>query len=385
MPKNIVICCDGTGNEIEADLSNVLKLFRIVSKTPDQMVFYAPGIGTLSDSDLWSRVKNKLKVVFGLVTGYGLDANILEAYRFLIDHYESGDHIYLFGFSRGAYTVRAVAALIRLVGLLPPAQKNLCNYALTAYKMAAEKDELPIAWRFQQIAGGRRVPIKFVGVWDTVSSVFVPRPDRFFIPSMQKLPYTAKNELVEVFRHALAIDERRRMFRPNLWLSGQQHKADIFQDTGQPQNVKQVWFAGVHSDVGGGYAEAESGLAKLPLKWLIDEARQHGLQINQTMYDHLVLGRPRPNATKQYVPPDAAGPIHNSMNVGWSFLELLPKRLKWRATANRPSLLGFYLPLSQPRYIEPGTLIHQSVLDRRNNVPDYKPPNLPAEYVVEPH
>jgi uncharacterized protein (DUF2235 family) len=123
MPRNIVICCDGTGNEIKADLSNVLKLFRVLKKTGPQLVDYDPGIGTLSSSDGWSRLKQKIKLVFGLATGQGLDANILDAYRFLIDNYQDGDQVYLFGFSRGAYTVRVLAGFLNLIGLLEPQQK----------------------------------------------------------------------------------------------------------------------------------------------------------------------------------------------------------------------------------------------------------------------
>ena len=108
MPKNIVICCDGTGNQVNANLSNVLKLYRILRKDADQLVFYDPGIGTLSSNDAWSHVKNEAKVIFGLLTGYGLDQNILDAYGFLVDHYIEGDQVYLFGFSRGAYTVRVI-------------------------------------------------------------------------------------------------------------------------------------------------------------------------------------------------------------------------------------------------------------------------------------
>ena len=91
MPKNIIICCDGTGNEIEANLSNVLKLFRILRKSDDQVVYYNPGVGTISSSDPWSRLKSEALGVLGLMTGYGLDANVLDAYRFLLDEYEDGD------------------------------------------------------------------------------------------------------------------------------------------------------------------------------------------------------------------------------------------------------------------------------------------------------
>jgi len=193
MPKNIVICCDGTGNEVEANLSNVLKLYRIVRKNEDQVVFYHPGVGTISDSEAWSRLKSDALGVWGLLTGYGLDEDVLCAYRFLIDTYAEGDQVYLFGFSRGAYTMRVLAGFLYLIGLLERPQRDLASYALTAYKRDAQEGEFEIAWRFERVIGTRRVPIKLIGVWDTVSSVIVPRPDRLYLPSLQALPYTRTN------------------------------------------------------------------------------------------------------------------------------------------------------------------------------------------------
>jgi uncharacterized protein (DUF2235 family) len=143
MPKNIVLCCDGTGNEVEANLSNVLKLFRIARKNEEQVVFYHPGVGTISDSEPWSRLKSDALGVWGLVTGYGLDEDVLCAYRFLIDTYSGDDNIYLFGFSRGAYTIRVLAGFLRLIGLLERPQRDLAAYALTAYKRAAAKNRFP--------------------------------------------------------------------------------------------------------------------------------------------------------------------------------------------------------------------------------------------------
>ena len=127
MPKNIVICCDGTGNEVESDLSNVLKLYRIARRNEEQVVHYHPGVGTLSSDDAWSRIKNKTYQVLGLATGYGLDDNVLDAYRFLVDSYEDGDCVFLFGFSRGAYTVRVLAGFLRLVGLVEKPQRRMTS------------------------------------------------------------------------------------------------------------------------------------------------------------------------------------------------------------------------------------------------------------------
>jgi uncharacterized protein (DUF2235 family) len=380
MAKNIVICCDGTGNEIEANLSNVLKLYRIVHRAEDHIVYYNPGVGTISSSDPWSRLKSDALGLLGLMTGYGLDENVLDAYRFLVDNFEDGDRIYMFGFSRGAYTIRVLAGFLRLVGLLERPQKNLCGYALTAYKRAAEENDFEIAWRFERIAATRCVPIKFLGVWDTVSSVIVPRPDRLYIPSLEELPYTKKNSYVEIFRQAIAIDERRRMFRINRWTEPQEYKPNPFDPGGStPQDIKQVWFAGVHADIGGGYPETESGPAKYPLQWMLDEAVTHGLQINTVMYNHLVLGHARKGGSRNYVAPDFNAKLHNSMSWAWLLLEGIPKRTKRRDWPGRSSLFGWYLPLCELRRIDDGARIHFSVLERADADSAYRPVNLPTK------
>lgn len=388
MAKNIVICCDGTGNQIGRTLSNVLKLFRIVQKNETQRVYYGPGLGTIGSDDQWARIKQDSRAVLGLATGYGLDDDILEAFRFLCENHEPDDAIFLFGFSRGAYTVRALAAFIHMVGLLPRDQLNIADYALTAYKRAAEDNDLSIAWNFSRIAGGRRTTIKFIGVWDTVASILVPRGDRL-IPTFQMLPYTRRNPSVQVFRQAMAIDERRRLFRLNRWVAPQPFKANPF-DASAPdtqQDIKQVWFAGVHADVGGGYPEAESALSKFPLDWLVTEAVAQGLNINVAMRNHLVLGEPRAGGTQTYVAPDPAGQLHQSLTPAWWPLEWLPKSVRWEEWP-RPRLLGHYIPNGEPRRIANPTLtprIHQSVFDRMRLVPSYKPINLPDTYEIEPH
>jgi uncharacterized protein (DUF2235 family) len=386
MPKNIVICCDGTGNEIGRDISNVLKLFRIALKDEQQHVYYNPGIGTIAKLATWGRIRQKVSEVFGLATGYGLDDNIVDAYSYLCGIYDEGDRIFLFGFSRGAYTVRAVAGMVDMLGLLRPDQFNIDDYALTAYKRAAEQNDLKIAWQFGKIADGRRVPIDFIGVWDTVASVIVPRPDRMYIPSLEFLPYTAQNPSVRVFRQACAIDERRAMFRLYHWLEGKLFKPDPYSANGSiAQDVKQVWFAGVHGDVGGGYAENQSAVSKFPLIWMIREAVENGLSINQSMFDHLALGEPEAHGLYNYVAPNTAGEIHQSLKWYWWPLEVWPKRTKYREWPRRPSILGLYLPLAEPRAIPDGALIHQSVIDRMNKEDlGYDPPNLPQQRVIVP-
>jgi hypothetical protein len=137
MPNNIVICCDGTGNQINDRLSNVLKFYRVLQKADDQIVYYSPGVGTVGAFDDWQVIKQHVKEFLGLAAGYGLDENVLDAYRFLCTHYSEGDAIWLFGFSRGAYTVRVLAAFVYVIGLLRPTQLNLADFAFTAYKKAS--------------------------------------------------------------------------------------------------------------------------------------------------------------------------------------------------------------------------------------------------------
>jgi uncharacterized protein (DUF2235 family) len=384
MAKNIVVFCDGTGNQIERSLSNVLKLFRIVRRGPAQRVYYSAGIGTIGSSDAWARVRQNIKSVFQLATGHGLDADILGAYAFICRHYEEDDAIFLIGFSRGAYTVRAVAGMIHLVGLLPPDQLNIAEYALRSYKQASDEDDFSIAWHFSKIAGAREARITFLGVWDTVTSVIVPRRDRI-IPQLLTLPYTRRNPSVAVFRHAMAIDERRRMFSLNRWQEPQQFVRNPFDKSVEPvaQDIRQVWFAGVHADIGGGYPEEESGLAKFPLDWMTREASAQGLQINSAMRNHLVLGRPRAGARTVFVKPDATACLHDPMTWGWRPLEWLPK-VRWSA-GSHPAFTGLYLPRGERRIIADPTrrpLIHQSVIDRMNKT-NYRPENLPSEYDIE--
>jgi uncharacterized protein (DUF2235 family) len=390
MAKNLVVCCDGTGNQVEGNLSNVLKLFQIVIRDATQRVRYQPGIGTIGTDDAWTKLKQNTKAVFELATGYGLDDEILGAYKFLAEEYEDGDNIFLFGFSRGSYTVRALAAFIHMVGLLHPDQVNISDYALTSYKQSGEQSNFQLAWNFSRITGARRITVKFIGVWDTVASLIVPRWDRLIpFPTLQRLPYTATNSSVEIFRQAMAIDERRTLFRLNRWHQPQDFIANPF-NVPPPkvaQDIKQVWFAGVHSDVGGGYPEIESGLSKFPLAWLIDEAVPKGLKIDLALKDHLVFGKPYLRSKQHYVPPDPAGQLHQSLTWAWWLLEWIPKRTKYEEWPDRTRLDGFYIPCGEPRMIENVTvrqLIHQSVLDRMRLVPDYKPVNFPKDYDVEP-
>jgi hypothetical protein len=173
------------------------------------------------------------------------------------------------------------------------------------------------------------------------------------------------------------------MFRINRWTEPQEYKPNPFDVGGaKPQDIKQVWFAGVHADIGGGYPETQSSPAKYPLGWLIDEAILHGMQINLTMYNHLVLGQAREGGTRSYTEPSVRAKLHNSMTFGWLPFEVIPKRIKWRDWPQRGSLFGWYLPLCEPRRIDDGVLVHHSVYERMAADPTYRPPNLPTKNKV---
>lgn len=414
-PKNLVICCDGTGNEISENISNVLKLYRCLRKTdrtqPRQMVFYDPGVGTVTQPSTWNRWKANIKLVLGLATGYGLDDNVLAAYGFLVAHYAPGDRIYLFGFSRGAFTVRVLAGLIHKVGLISPEQANLAGSGFVAYKQYSDtgrgndiddmkegfdedgplaKDKFDLAAQFARITSTRWPTVHFIGVWDTVASVIVPRRDRFlYVPSLEELAFTLRNPSVKIFRQAIAIDERRCMFRLKAYEEPQEYWSNRFvpDEKKQPQDILQVWFAGVHCDVGGGYPEAESAESKYPLLWMIDEAERAGLKFNPRTVNQLAWGIPRKNSPFQYVPPaftGKAGQLHNSMSAAWRALEFLPKRATYKEWPERKVFLGFYIPDSEPRVIPEGAHVHESVLKRMAVEPGYRPVNMPKDYVTVP-
>ena len=407
--KIIVFCCDGTGNEISENISNVLKLYRCLRKTdkttPHQAVFYDPGVGTLAQPDTWHRFKANFNLVLGLATGYGLDDNVLSAYSFLVHNYQEGDRIFLFGFSRGAHTVRVLAGLIHKVGVISPEQDNLAGSGLIAYKQYSSdnpkagyglvkqpeigdedgpmpESQFDLAAQFARITSTRWPIVHFMGVWDTVASVIVPRRDRFWIGfSLEELAFTIANPSVRTFRQAAAIDEQRCMFRLKNWDQPQTFRPVRFNEVNATaQDSQQVWFAGVHSDVGGGYPEIESAISKYPLLWMLDEAVAAGLSVNPRTVNQLAWGVQRKGSPFSYVAPSIRGQLHNSMTPAWRTLEYIPKKAKYREWPERKMYLGFYIPDCEPRPVPDGAFIHESVLMRIAEMPAYRPVNLPQAY-----
>lgn len=379
MAKRIVILCDGTSNEIAEDRTNILRLFGMLRKNQQQIVFYDPGVGTFGAENKASYYYRKTGEVWGLATGAGLDANVKQAYQFIIEHYKKGDEIYMFGFSRGAYTVRVLAGFIHAVGLLHTHNLNLLNYAYRAYKFAKNKHKqppkagstAPIAPEiklYQNVLQPHFPPIKMLGLFDTVSSVI--EVGRYFIPKFRSHPHTDYNPSVETIRHAVAIDEKRRMFMPQLYAQGRNFQPKRNIEDGQVlQDVEEVWFSGVHGDVGGGYPEDQSQLAKIPLLWMISQAKQAGLTFNNEVVDYLIRGK-GPQAV-----PDPKADLNKSMNKFWRALEYAPW-YKFKGTqTNRKTHGGFFIRNAEDRLIPEGAMIHSTVFER-----DQKPPNLPRTY-----
>ena len=368
MPKNIVICCDGTGNEYGDNNSNVVKLYSALIIDPQRQIgYYHPGVGTMGAPTAHNKVSELWSQVIGLAFGAGLLANVGDAYRYLMNAYEDGDNVYLFGFSRGAYTVRALAGVLHMFGLLNPGNEGLIPYVIRMYARRS-RNAAGMTHTFDVAKGFkftfcRDCPLHFVGVWDTVSSVG-------WIWDPLKLPYTGRNPDMKNGRHAVSIDERRCYFRNNLW-------GDPFPG----QNIKQVWFAGVHSDVGGSYASAESGLSQIALEWMLCEAVSFGLLVDGSTAEQ-VLARVPPTTIPPPPPvaPNPAQKIHNSLTTAWWILEFLPhsyydpveKKEKWR------------VPLGAPRIIPEDSVLHATVIEKLKIDPEYKPPNLPERYTVEP-
>jgi uncharacterized protein (DUF2235 family) len=355
MSKNVIICLDGTGNQFNEDNSNVVKLFRVVTRDASQVAYYDPGVGTLADPDYRTPVGKNFSKLLGLGFGKGLTRNVEQAYSFLMDHYEQDDRLFIFGFSRGSYTARVLAGFIHSCGLLEPGCQNLIPYAMKLFK--AEQLDFEILQKFRSTYG-RKINIHFLGLWDSVSTTG-------WLYNPVFLPFTTNNKSVQAVRHALAIDERRSFFKDMRW-------GDKYRDA---QDIKEVWFAGVHSDVGGGYPEARSGLAKIALKWMIEEATnpKFGLNIDQEKYARYVLGA----ETGKYIGPDSSAEANESLKGAWRLVQWIPKSV-WLVDEGREAIRW---PRSH-RTIESGATLHHSVLERMRALP-YKPPSLKGLPVEE--
>jgi len=270
--KNIAICADGTWNkpDKEDELTNVVKIASAVTPLDaqgiPQIVYYHKGVG--ARGGLWDQIS-------GGAFGAGISANIEEIYMFLISNYQPGDNLYLFGFSRGAYTVRSLAGLIRNCGVLKREHFTRYNDAYNLYRDRSVESgpNSPKAKEFRSQYSLPDFNIHFIGVWDTVGALGVPvTPLRFWNKKQFEFHDVELSGRVNHAFHALAIDEQRKPFLPSVW-----KKQPTSPDS---QVLEQVWFPGVHSNIGGGYPN--SGLSDSALVWMVDRAEKAGLCLSFT-------------------------------------------------------------------------------------------------------
>ena len=335
MSKRIVVCADGTWMRPEKDVrkdapTNILRIARAIKPfdeegTPQQ-VFYDWGVGSYYDE--W---------VAG-ATGRGIQKNIMDGYRYIVQNYSPGDELFLFGFSRGAYTVRSICGLLNNCGILKRPDARLIQRAFDHYKRSgseyAPKGAKSEAFR-SRYAHQQSREIKFLGVFDTVGSLGIPFSFLGTLNEEDEFYDSKAGPNVRVARHALAINERRYDFQPTIL----QPRRNL--------DLKQVWFAGVHADVGGSYMPDKDGslLSDITLDWMTREAGNAGLALEPHLRKRL---KPSPTAT-----------LHDS-----SSLKFRSWRDIWRPINHRKGNVS----------------IHKSVHERWEACDDYRPENL-GKYV----
>jgi uncharacterized protein (DUF2235 family) len=343
--KRIITCSDGTWNK-PGELfdgkylqTNVQKMFEAICKkvTPEkgeeiyQIKFYDEGVG--SEGSFWSRL-------IGGATGKGIDDNIKDIYKFIVWNYEPGDELFLFGFSRGAYTARSLAGLIRNCGILKDNDLTLIDQAYQIYRNRGNSSLDPNGERATAFRKKNSHPlqrIKFVGVWDTVGALGIPV---HFFQWLDKQKYefhdTTLSSLIENAFQALAVDEKRKNFAPALWTLSENVKERTVD-----QIMEQVWFPGVHSNVGGGYPQ--SGLSDLALDWLLEKSKQCGLGFDE---DYLTRN----------IHPDSTDTLYDSKTGIFRLLPDFQRKVKVSPFSNES--------------------IHPSVDERMQKVNTYKPKNI---------
>jgi uncharacterized protein (DUF2235 family) len=339
--KRIVICADGTWNSRDQldrrsgkrRPTNVTKVARAIRPRSadgiDQVVCYHPGIGTGGPLDRWS----------GGAFGRGLEENVRTLYRFIVYNFVPGDELYFFGFSRGAFTVRTLAGFLRRIGLVEKDDDFFVPELYGCYERGQGEGTPGWIAAHLRIRDKRPCPqIRFVGVWDTVGALGAPGfLGQLFAPYKYAYHDVGLHPAIEHAYHALAIDEQRRPFAPALWQ----------RPLGWEGQLEQSWFAGAHSDVGGGCAP--DGLANEALHWMVEKAEKLGLEFDRDYLDHFW--------------PCFDADLHDSMT--WTY-RLLGRHVRALGRAG-----------------EHGQLLHQSAADRCAMVDSYRPANLLA-YLSDP-
>jgi uncharacterized protein (DUF2235 family) len=358
--RRLVMCCDGTWNNPDKlsngvpAPTNVAKVAMGVARRDHtgahQLLYYQPGVGT-----------RRSERVRGGAFGYGLSRNVLACYSFIVETYQPGDELYFFGFSRGAYTARSTVGLIHNCGILRSEHRNRLVEAYALYK-SRDDHKKPCgieAKLFRRSYSYDDVKIRFVGVWDTVGAVGIPidgLPIPPFITRHWGFHNTKLSSSVLSAYQALAIDERRRPFKPALWTRRHEREG---------QDVEQVWFSGAHQDVGGG--SSEPSLSEIPLLWMVDRACACALAFTPGHFAKKcvctrasgdgVLAR----AQGEWVHGDALGPLHNSFR-GW-YPVLGPTRRALVDPANGDPAVN-------------GECVAVTAVERLEGDPAYRPSNL---------
>lgn len=338
--KRLILCCDGTWNRADQERgdvptpTNVVRIaYRIAKRGGPipQIIYYDQGVGTGNVVDHYS----------GGAFGEGLEDNIHDAYCFLVANYEAEDELFVFGFSRGAFTARSIVGMIRKCGILRRDVVEHYRDAVALYRNEEHPgDAGPTGFRKDHsVSGAADTRVKFIGVWDTVGSLGIPlRGLRWITRGKYQFHDTELSGTVDYAYHALAIDEHRAPFEPTLWKYTP--KAG--------QKVEQVWFCGVHSDVGGGYAEV--GLSDITLAWMLDKAHGAGLAL-----DAAAIGA-------HPLRPNALAPLHNS------------KTGLYRLTTGIDRPIG--LEAGDPQKPDRTQSVHATVLERWDKDPTYRPAAL---------
>lgn len=322
MNRRVAFCADGTWDGTSNN-TNVFKIFNAISYIPGvQFKFYDPGVG--ADG-------TPIEKLAGGAFGDGLFQKVKDGYSRIADVYEDQDAIFIFGFSRGAYTARSIAGMIAACGL--PTNNPDTNLVNTAFEAYRNKDKRAELLATLGAYGMVNATITMVGVWDTVGSLGIPAVFGGVDPLKFGFLDTGLNPRILHAYHAVAIDEKRVEFPPTLWTT----------TPGPNQTISQVYFCGVHSDVGGGYADDPSSgtaLSDITLSWMMSKAQALGL-----VFDPAAIAKYYPSAAK-----NALDTKHDSWNPLWLF----PK----------------------PRLIDPKVTLANSVLLRCQHDSSYRPCNL---------
>ncbi len=293
MPRRLIALFDGTWNKVQTR-TNVERLWKLIAPVDpsgiEQICKYVPGVG----------VQPGIGHLLGGAFGLGLSGNVEEGYGWLSGQWRDGDEIWLFGFSRGAYTARSLGGLIRKCGLLKPgAKQGVASAAIDeayAYYRNDDQPGVPVngvdptaAWRAQH--GVREVKIRFIGVWDTVGSLGIPGVASWFPFSRKRYGFhdTDLSKIVQYAYQALALDEHRADFKPTKWVRPDATLAPgELRTAWKPEQieVEQRWFAGAHSDIGGGEKTDGAGhspdtLPEIALAWMQARAKGAGLAFTE--------------------------------------------------------------------------------------------------------